>query len=79
MGDVEKKAEAAFELIQKSQAVLIEIEPWFVNKHMGTTDFDRWEPFCVGFPEVAQGRQMKFSNMAPLSEITYRLSQRDTF
>lgn len=78
LGDVSQKAAAAFELIQKSQAVLVEVEPWFVSKHMGTEDFDRWEPFFVAFPEIATGRQMKFTNLAPLSEIAYRFSQRDS-
>lgn len=78
LGNIKQKSEAAFELMKKSQAVLVEVEPWFVNKHMGTEEFDRWEPFFVAFPEIATGRQMKFTNLAPLSEIAYRLSQRDT-
>ncbi len=79
LGDIDQKAHAAYEVMQKSQAVLVEVEPWFVNKHMATDDFDRWEPFFVAFPEIATGRQMKFTNLSPLSEIAYRISRRDSF
>lgn len=76
MGDITAKTAAAFEILQRSQALLIETEPWFVNKYM-QDDFDRWEPFFVAFPEVTRNRQMKFTNLAPLSEIAYRLGKRD--
>lgn len=79
LGNLDQKAAAAFEVMQKSQAVVVEVEPWFVNTHMGTEDFDRWEPFFVAFPEVTTDRQMKFTNLAPLSEVAYRISQRDSF
>lgn len=78
LGNLDHKAETALEVMQKTQAVLVEVEPWFVNMHMSTEDFDRWEPFFVAFPEVATEQQMKFTNLAPLSEIAYRMSQRDT-
>ncbi len=79
LGNISQKAKAAFEVMQQSQAVIVEVEPWFVNKHMGTERFDRWEPFFVAFPEIATGRQMKVSNLAPLSEVAYRIRQRDTY
>lgn len=79
LGDVAQKCNAAFEALQKTQAVLVEVEPWFVNRHMGTKQFDRWEPFFVAFPEVTRNAQMKFSNLAPLSEVAYRISQRDSY
>jgi len=78
LGNIEQKANAAVEVMQKTQAVLVEVEPWFVNMHMGTDEFDRWEPFFVAFPEVATDQQMKFTNLAPLLEVAYRISQRDT-
>lgn len=77
LGNEQRKAANVIEVLRKSQAVLVEVEPWFVSKHMGTRDFDRWEPFFVAFPECARERQMKFTNLAPLSEVSYRLSQRD--
>lgn len=79
LGNVDQKINAAFEVLQKSQAVLVEIEPWFVHEYMGSDDFDRWEPFFVAFPETAPDQQMKFSNLAPLSEVAYRIRQRDSF
>lgn len=77
MGDHKQKAAAAFEVIQKSPAVLLEVAPWFVNNHMGDDEFDRWEPFVVGFPEYTSERQMMFTNLAPLSEVAYRIAERD--
>lgn len=79
LGNMKEKAKAAFEVMQKSQAVVVEVEPWFVNNNMATEDFDRWEPFFVAFPEVADDRQMKFTNLAPLSEVAYRIKQRDQY
>ena len=78
LGNLKHKASAAHEVMQKTQAVVVEVEPWFVNMHMATEEFDRWEPFFVAFPEVTTDHQMKFSNLAPLSEVAYRLSQRDS-
>jgi len=78
LGDVEQKATYVFEVLKSTNAVLVEIEPWFVNRYMGSDEFDRWEPFCIGFLETSLGdRQVKFTNLAPVSEITYQLSQRD--
>lgn len=79
LGDTKKKACAAFDVMQKTQSVLIEIEPWFINKKMGDDQYDRWEPFCLGFPEVAIDRQLKVTNVAPLSEVTYQIEKRDSF
>lgn len=79
LGDYVQKANAAFEIIQRSEAVLVEIDPWFVNEHMGTNQFDRWEPFFLAFPETTQNSQMKFENLAPLSEVAYHLTKREEF
>ncbi len=79
LGDVIQKAHAAFEVLMKTQAVIVEVEPWFISDKMGTDNFDRWEPFCVGFPEVAIDRQFKLTNIAPLSEVSYRIKQRDEY
>jgi predicted GIY-YIG superfamily endonuclease len=78
LGDLKHKAVTAFEIIQKSQAVLVEAEPWLISRHMETDQFDRWEPFFVAFPEIAS-EHMKFTNLAPLSEIAYRLNERNEF
>lgn len=75
----EYKAQVVFELLSKSQAVLVEAEPWLVDSLMTTDDFTRWEPFFIAFPERAWGTQMKFSNLAPLSEVHHVLTKRDTY
>lgn len=80
MGNIEQKAEAAYEVLRKSQAVLVRVEPWYIHETMGkTTDdkYDRWEPFFIAFPEITEGSQMNFTNLAPLSEITYRIKERN--
>lgn len=77
LGNETQKAKNVIEVLKKSQAVLVEVEPWFVSQHMGSPEFDRWEPFFVAFPECARNRQMKFTNIAPLSEVSHRISQRD--
>lgn len=77
LGDVEQKADAVAELLHKSNAILVETEPWLVNKHMGTEEYDRWEPFFVAFPEVTFDNQIKVSNLAPVSEISYQIKRRD--
>lgn len=79
LGDIPNKAEATFELLQKSNALLIEIEPWFPHKYMACDEFDRWEPFIIGHFEGVIGRQIEVSNIAPLSEIAYQLQQRTKY
>lgn len=78
LGNIDYKTKAAFDVLQKTQSVLIEVEPWYVNDKMGSKEYDRWEPFVVAFPEqTVNGNHMLFTNLAPLSEVAYQLKQRD--
>lgn len=77
--DAEQKAKAAFEVIARSDAVLVETQAWFVSKKMSDDTFDRWEPFFLAFPETTNNGQMLFRNMAALSEVAYTISQRDQY
>lgn len=77
LGNTYHKAHTATHLLKNTQCSLIELEPWFVSEHMGDTEFDRWEPFCLGQIETSVAdRQLKVTQLAPLSEISYRLTHK---
>lgn len=75
LGSVTDKADTIHKLLTHTHCSLLELDPWLVSKHTGTEKFDRWEPFCLGHIESSvAGRQLKVTNLTPVSELNYRLN-----
>lgn len=82
MKNVAAKAEAAFDILSRSRAALIELnKPSLVKLKCGSADpnYDRFEPFFVAFPEYNRQRQMLFRGMAALSEVFHQINLRDQY